>query len=205
MDELKWLGHIFLTYVLPTGVSALLVGYYFNRRLEKYKNELQAASLIQLEKHKAELDRESKRREILLTKLREQQAVVFEELYKNLILMLQGMWRVTTSYEDKKEDFQNIIVGNSDIMSSFWDHFTTHRIFIPTDIDIMITKFYFDLNSAVENFRSFKEATSSDEKIAFRHSAVVLRDECENIRTEIEKRFRTILEVDRLYDAVTNN
>jgi hypothetical protein len=147
---------------------------------------------------------ESKRKEILLTQLREQQAVVFEELYEKFVSMFQKMWTVTTSNKDNKEEFDPKLDTYSALADDFWKYFTTHRIFIPTDIDNMITKCYLNLQSCVSEYTRSKVESTADERTDARKASSALRDECENIQMEIKKRFRIILGVDDLYAAASN-
>jgi len=218
MDELKWLAHVFLVYIAPTGVATLIVGYIVNRRLEKYKNELQtsssiqlekfknelqSASSVQLEKHKADLGRESKRKEILYTKLREQQAEVFETFYEKLAIMHMEACNITSVGGNPEENIKNYREPYWKAAKDFTTYFKTHRIFLTEEVCKLSDDLEVKLNVAVHRFEVSRSHQAYDfdpqGKLTEWFTAVTaVQEDCKMIKEEVEKLFRGIMRVEEL-------
>jgi hypothetical protein len=151
-----------------------------------------------LEEYKNDVQRETKRNEIVFTKLREEQAEIFKTMYEKVATLHHQMWSVTMSWPSEKEVFDAKMQTFSSTLENLWNFLSTRKIFLPASLDNAITQFYFNSVSAVSDFRSLRFTEDIRQQVQERKEASALRDECEVVKTEIEKQFRALLGVEEV-------
>ena len=109
-----------------------LATHLLSKDLERHKAALQAQSVLELEKLRAELTRRTLEHEVRFRRVDEKVAEVLAELYRRLLRLYEAVSKyvkiVELSSEPSKEEKLKIVTEAND---EFWESLLPNRVYVP--------------------------------------------------------------------------
>jgi hypothetical protein len=188
-----------------------LIGRWISRSMERYKAELQAANVRELERLRADLRRASFEHETRFAKLQETWAEIISELYRLLVQTEDSLRSVAFDIELELSDTfseskaEKVMTARKSV-EAFWYYFNEHRLYFAESLCSKIEelnrqflttwhKFSFDTFSRQLTELGLPDAFDSEyaKKLKQEKPLSRLTDQIPPIRRDIESEFRKML------------
>ncbi len=169
--------------------------------LEKYKNELASASNRELEKLKGEIARNNKWDEIRLARLREEQGVVFKELYSKLSQVFgkgRDLIRVPgEAHESKWPKADDFLHALKDFVASY----ESNKIWLNDSLCEQIDKLRSEIDAAFAPLQNalYGVGVGANSQLDIvktsQQALLLLESQIAATRHEVEAKFRELMHV----------